>query len=306
MNLALRLPARAARILENPLAFWWQVLRAFQANQGLLLAGAVAYYALLSIVPSLILMVVALSHLIDQAELFATLRRALEHVVPGRSQELVKELRAFLDSGAAIGWVLLGTMLFFSSLAFKVLETAMSVIFLHRFAQRRRNLAVSLLLPFVYILLMGALVFLATYVLADLAAFGESSIVVGGRAWSLGGVAKLALYLLGVAVEILLIASIYYFMPLGRLSMSHALIGGATAGVLWEIIRYGLMWYFGSLSQVGVLYGSLATAIIVLISLEIAATLLLFGAQVIAEYERFGDDEPATLRPAPPCAAAQD
>ncbi|HYP72238.1 MAG TPA: ribonuclease R, partial [Variovorax sp.] len=33
-------------------------------------------------------------------------------------------------------------------------------------------------------------------------------------------------------------------------------------------------------------YGSLTTAIVVLLSLEIAATLVLFGAQVIAEYER--------------------
>jgi uncharacterized BrkB/YihY/UPF0761 family membrane protein len=33
-------------------------------------------------------------------------------------------------------------------------------------------------------------------------------------------------------------------------------------------------------------YGSLTTAIIVLLSLEVVATLLLLGAQVIAEYER--------------------
>ena len=37
-------------------------------------------------------------------------------------------------------------------------------------------------------------------------------------------------------------------------------------------------------------YGSLTTAIIVLLSLEIAAILLLFGAQVIAEYERIARD----------------
>lgn len=35
-------------------------------------------------------------------------------------------------------------------------------------------------------------------------------------------------------------------------------------------------------------YGSLTTAIVVLLSLEIAALVLLLGAQVIAEYERSG------------------
>jgi uncharacterized BrkB/YihY/UPF0761 family membrane protein len=66
------------------------------------------------------------------------------------------------------------------------------------------------------------------------------------------------------------------------------LIGAVTATVLWEITRHILVWYFGTLSQISVVYGSLTTAIVVLASLDIAATLLLLGAQVIAEYERIG------------------
>ena len=57
----------AQHVLRHPWAFAWQTLKAFRANQGLLLAGAVAYYALLSIVPLLILTVIALSQVIDQA-----------------------------------------------------------------------------------------------------------------------------------------------------------------------------------------------------------------------------------------------
>ena len=292
MKLAIRIPTRARHILQHPLAFALQVLKAFQANQGLLLAGAVAYYALLSIVPLLILMVIVLSHVIDQSELLATLRRALEFVVPGQSKQVVQELRDFLDNSAAVGWVLFATMLFFSSLAFKVLENAMSVIFLHRIAVKQRPVVFSLLLPFGYILFIGALLFVGTYVLADLLAIGKQSIVFEGHAWSLGGFSSVALYVVGISGEILLISSIYYFMPVGRLSISHALIGGATAGILWEIIRHGLVWYFGTLSQVSVVYGSLTTAIIVLLSFEIVATLLLFGAQVIAEYERFDVGKP--------------
>jgi len=61
--------------------------------------------------------------------------------------------------------------------------------------------------------------------------------------------------------------------------------------VLWEITRHILTWYFATLSQVNVVYGSLTTAIVVLLSLEFAAILLLFGAQVIAEYERVGREQ---------------
>ena len=267
------------------------MLKAFSANQGLLLAGAVAYYTLLSIVPLMILMVIALSNVIDQAELLATLRRALEHVVPGQGKALVQELAAFLEHRHVIGWVLLVTMIFFSSLAFKVLENAISVIFLHRVAERKRHFLVSVLLPFVYIVFIGVAIFAATLVLAQLIAIGEERLLVLGHSWSLGGFSRVMLYFAGVAGEILIISSIYYFMPVGRISPSHALIGGATAGVLWEIIRHGLAWFFATLSQVSVVYGSLTTAIIVLLSLEIAAALLLFGAQVIAEYERMAQSD---------------
>jgi membrane protein len=77
-------------------------------------------------------------------------------------------------------------------------------------------------------------------------------------------------------------------MPVGRLSLRHALIGGVTAGLLWEVTRHVLVWYYGTISQIQVVYGSLTTAIAVLLSVELAAIVLLLGAQVIAEYERLG------------------
>jgi membrane protein len=43
-----------------------------------------------------------------------------------------------------------------------------------------------------------------------------------------------------------------------------------------------------------VVYGSLATTIIGLLSLEIASIILLLGAQVIAEYERLEDSDMRT------------
>ena len=206
--------------------------------------------------------------------------------MPGQSKAIVFELAHFLQHRDVIGWVLLVTMLFFSSLAFTVLENAMSVIFLHRVAIRRRHFIVSALLPYCYILFLGVGLLLMTLVSGSLQAIGSESIDFLGHRWSLGGVSGLLLYLLGVGGEIFVLTSIYMVMPVGRLRLRHALIGGVTAALLWELTRHVLVWYFATLSQVNVVYGSLTTAIVVLLSLEIAATLLLFGAQVISEYER--------------------
>jgi membrane protein len=279
-------------VLKHPGAFALQTLKAFRANQGLLLAGAVAYYALLSIVPLLILTVIALSYVINQAELLDTLGRYLEWLVPGQSHSIVAELMNFLDHRGVIGWVLLATMIFFSSLAFTVLENAMSVIFIHRVASRRRHFLVSALLPYCYILFLGLGVLLVTLVSGSLQAMGQESVDFLGYTWSLGGVSGVLLYLLGLGGEIFVLTSVYLVMPVGQLSLRHALIGGLTAALLWEITRHVLVWYFATLSQVGVVYGSLTTAIAVLLSLDLAATLLLLGAQVISEYERVGEADP--------------
>jgi len=290
----------AGIVLKHPGAFAMQTLKSFRANQGLLLAGAVAYYALLSIVPLLILTVIALSYVIDQAELLNTLGRYLEWLVPGQSKLIVAELTNFLDHREVIGWLLLATMLFFSSLAFTVLENAMSVIFIHRVAIRRRHFLVSALLPYCYILFLGLGVLLVTLVAGSLKAMGQESVDFLGRNWSLGGVSGVLLYLLGFGGEIFVLTSVYLVMPVGRLSLRHALIGGLTAALLWELTRHVLVWYFATLSQVGLVYGSLTTAIAVLLSLDVAATLLLLGAQVISEYERVGradqDAPPTPLR----------
>lgn len=275
-----------AFVVAHPGKFARQVLRGFQSNQGLLLAGAVAYYALLSVVPLLILVVIGLSHWVDTQELLATLGRYLEWLMPGQAGAIVTELGNFVQHRDVMGWVLLVTMLFFSSLGFTVLEKAMSVIFLHRFAVRRRHFLVSALLPYCYIVSLGVGFLIVTVVAGGLQALGENSVMVLGDERSLEGVSGVLLYLLGLGGEIFLLTSVYMVMPVGKLSWRHALIGGATAALLWEITRHVLVWYFSSLSQVSLVYGSLTTAIVVLLSLEIAATLLLLGAQVISEYER--------------------
>jgi YihY family inner membrane protein len=292
----------SAYVVAHPGAFARRVFKGFQANQGLLLAGAVAYYALLSVVPLLILTVITLSHFVDQRELLQTLGHYLEWLMPGQSKAIVAELSTFVAHREVIGWLLLVTMLFFSSLAFTVLEKAMSVIFLHRFEFKRRRFVVSALLPYCYILLLGFGLLVMTLVSGSIQAMGEDSVYFLGREWSLHGVSGVLLYLLGLLGEIFVLTSVYMVMPVGRLWWRHALIGGVTAALMWELTRRVLVWYFATLSQVSVVYGSLTTAIVVLFSLELAATLLLLGAQVISEYERIERkmEGPERERPALP------
>lgn len=268
------------------------VLRDFRANQGLLLAGAVAYYALLSLLPLLVLIVIGLAHVMDPQRLLATIGGMLDFIVPGYAATVAEQLRIVLDHRELIGGVLLASMIFFSSLAFTVLENAMSVIFFHRVAIRRRRFLVSAILPYVFILFLGVGLLAATVVSGRLSMLATREVAVFGLDRSLELLSSVLLYLVGVAGEVLVVTAIYLVMPVGHVSWRHALLGGVVACGLWEITRHLLVWYYATLSQIQLVYGTFAAAIAVLLSVEAAAILLLLGAQVIANYERGILDRP--------------
>jgi YihY family inner membrane protein len=274
-------------VLQHPWRFILQVFRGFRASQGLLLAGAVAYYALLSIIPLITLILLILSQFIDYHQLLETLQQNIAVVLPTHAEVITRQMAVLLENRGIISWLMVAVLLFFSSLAFTVVENAMSFIFFHRVQIHRRHFLVSAILPYAYILVLGLGFLLMSLIAGALYAIEGTQINLLGVEFTLEGISRFMLYVIGLAGQILILTSFYLVMPLGKLSFRHALIGGVTAGLLWEVVRHVLVWYFSTLSVVSLVYGSLATAIVFLLSLEIAGLILLFGAQVIAEYERF-------------------
>ncbi len=285
--------SRTRFVLENPWQFIKRVIAGFSANQGFLLSGAVAYYTLLTIVPMFALILVALSQFQDTQALLITLREYLVLITPGQADALTSQISNFLENWKTVGLTGILLLLFFSSFAFTSLENAMSVIFFHRVAIHRRHFLISAIIPYCYILLLAIGMLLVSTVSGSLHSLDSKSLTMMGHHWSLSGLETILVYLLGIFGEVLLLTSLYLVMPVGKLSLSHALIGGITAALLWEITRHILVWYFSTLSLVNVIYGAFATVIIILLTLEAGAIILLLGAQVIAEYERIGSTSPA-------------
>lgn len=266
--------------------FLWSVLRSFHRNQGMLLAGAVAYYTLLSVIPMLILMLIVLSHFMDEARLLQTVSIHLTMVIPSYAAALTEQVRTFVKHRQVVGIVGFLVMLFFSSFAFMVLENAMSVIFFHRVTIRRRHFLISAIIPYIYIFLLGLGMLLVSFIAGALEVFENTQLSILGWQIRLNGAPFTVLYILGMIGEVLMLTSVYLVMPVGRITFYHAFIGGVGATILWEITRRFLVWYYSTLSMVNLIYGSFAAAVVTLLSFEAAAVILLFCAQVIAEIER--------------------
>ena len=282
--------SRIRFVMNNPLQFITRVFVGFRANQGFLLSGAIAYYTLLSIIPMIALILLMLSQFQEPQQLLAVLREYLVLVTPGQVDVVVNQIDVFLQDWKVIGVLGFGLLLFFSSFAFTALENAMSVIFFHRVNIKRRRFLVSAIIPYIYILLLAVGLLIVSVVSGFLHTLQAETLLLFGHQWSLNNMGTILIYMLGVTGEIILLTSLYLVMPVGRLSVRHALIGGITAALLWELMRHFLVWYFSTLSLVNVIYGAFTTSIIILVSLEAASIILLLGAQVIAEYERIGNE----------------
>jgi len=278
-------------IIKQIFTFFKQVLIDFRANQGVLLSGAVAYYSLLSIVPMTALVLLILSQFVDQQELLENIQLYLDLATANQADQLLPVMQKFLEDWHKLGAIGLLMLLIFSSLAFTALENAMSVIFHHRVTIHRRHFLVSAIMPYVYIILLTFGLLTISVISTLLYASEDASFQFLDMTFTLTDTSSTVIYLLGLFGEILLLTSLYLAMPVGRLVFRHALIGGILAAFLWEITRHILVWWFSTLSVVDVIYGSFTSAIVILLSFELAAIIVLLGAQTIAEFERRDNGE---------------
>jgi len=141
-------------------------------------------------------------------------------------------------------------------------------------------------LPYLYVLVLGAALLVLTGLVAMMDAMSGHDPIILGMHLPLTAAARIMLWASGFLGMALLFASIYKVLPVVRIHPLRALVGGLVAAALWEGSRRILVWWFANVSVVNVVYGSLGTVVVLLLSLEVAAVILLLGAQVIAELER--------------------
>lgn len=256
--------------------FSLRVIQSFRKNNGILLASAVGYNMALSMVPLFALVLIALSAFFDEEQLLDLVSTQVRVLIPGDSETTRAGLESLIEQREKAGWISLGAMLFFGSLAFRMLETAMRTIFREHRKAEERTFIVSALMPFAF---TGAIM---------VALIGVTMLTAGidarGDQMNLPAPTTL-LSIAGFFGLVLVFYAFYRLMPVGKVSNRRALAGGLVAATLWEIVRRLLQWWFASVSLVGVVYGSLTTVVVILLSMEIAAIILLLGAQVIAELE---------------------
>jgi YihY family inner membrane protein len=268
---------RRSHPLRDAYGFVRRVLHEFFANGCVTLAGSVAYNGLLSVIPLFLVAAALFARFVDRERFIAVAVREIGQVIPpDLAEPLTGTLRALLEvphTGGILGFV---SLVFFSTFAFRTLQHAFDLIFRHRRdTHEPRPVLASMVVSLLYVLAIGFASLLQAIAIVSLDRFPLLAAHVPRWA-GVGG-------LIGM---ILLLTSIYLFLPFGKGSVRTALIGATFAAIAWEAVQFGFVWYMRNVSEVNLIYGSMAAVIVVLVTLELAAAIVLLGAQIIAEIEK--------------------
>ena len=267
---------RTAAIVKGTLLAFWH-------DQGTHHAGALTYYALMSMFPLLLLAVSLLGLIGDYPGTYNAIVNHLRPVVPSGALSTVSGgLRAALrDRGTAVLALVLGVLsAFFGATGYlEAVRRALNVVFrVHAgrsFVRRKLTDICSTIVLLVLVLTTVVLMFVSEHVVRTLVGSDTASV------W------RIARWPVAVAVALLVFAFIYAVTPDTEKHAFRWITPGALVGVtIWLLASAGFSAFLASISNLDATYGSFAAVVVLLVWLWLTNVALFLGAEVNAEIKR--------------------
>lgn len=278
-----RARVRGAGIGALPLA----LLRRFIDAEVITHAAALAFYAVLSLAPLILLMLwMTASSEGAQAAVLGQIDLLVGPEAQAVARTVVEHARDMPDTGSLAGWWSIALLLVGASTVFAQLQDALNRIFRTDATAlagiwnwlRKRLFSFGLLLAVGFLLLISLTV--STVLELTLGRFLQGETVVATIA--------------GLLVYTLAFAFMYRYLPDRRVRWPLALGGGALTAVLFLVGRAGISWYLAQATTASA-YGAMGALVLAMLWVYYAALILYTGAVVTATIdERMGVLPPAT------------
>jgi membrane protein len=263
----------------------WEARRSFSADGCMNLSAAIAFYAILSLIPFLFLLIYVASLILESSDAaFLMAINFFNQVFPKAGLEIFREVQAISKRAEVLGWVGFFSMLWTASVIFSSLEYAMGVVFR---VERRRSFLKSKLLAFAMVPASGAVFFLSLCVSAATKLMAHLQVPLWGVSLGSSPLFEfLAGYFFPYLVLALAFTAVYKVVPNISITLRHGMAGGASCALLFEGAKHFFTWYIANYSKYGVIYGSLEAIVILVVWAFYSACILLFCAEVVSAYRR--------------------
>lgn len=286
--------SRARRIVWLSGQAAWRGFTSLYNSDDLTHAASIAYYALLSLFPFLLLVVSVLGSFTANEE---ARQQTLDFVLtyfPTRLEFVSTQITALQRTQVPLG-VMGGLALIWAALGFfSAISTAVNSAWR---VERQRSYLKHKLVAFLMLAASCALLALTLLV------FSASQVV--GASWFATVSSRfpglLALRGFGVTYAatfalILAVGLVFYFVPNAKVRFRDVWVGAVLTGLLWRLAFAGFSWYVRDMSRFSI-HGSIGAVVVFLLWVYVSAVILLYGVEFTAAYSRLrrgrSDEAPA-------------
>ncbi len=242
------------------------------------LAASVAFFALLSLLPMVFLLLNVIGYYVSHDIGHEYILTFMESFHPNMWPQLKEEIER-VSTEKTVRWVVLATFAWFASLVFYEVEYAVQVVFE---TTGTRNPVIASLRSVALLGLLGVLLclsFLATQITNELVSLAPR---IGGLDVMASAAGQFLLsYLLPFVLLLVSVTCLYRYLPQKRPAWHEALVGGLFLALLWELAKHLFTSYVQNLSVYGRMYGSLLTLVLFLLWIYYSAALFLFSAALV-------------------------
>jgi membrane protein len=280
----------------------WHGFVCFYRSDDLTFASSVAFYALLSLFPFLLLILSILGHVsADDHDRAAILGFVLQYF-PRQFDFVTTQLDAFRRSQTALGiggslvmvWAALG---FFGAITSAV-NYAWKV---KPFGYWKHKLVSFLMLAAAGLLMAAGLIMLSARTLLLNRVFAGAPVHFPVLSLFGGFVVEWMTTLIFVVV----VGLLFYFVPNAKVRFRDVWPGAIVTGVLWRLALAGFGWYVRDLSRFSV-HGSVAAVVVFLMWVYLSAVILIYGVEFTVAYARLRRGLSDEAQPVSPIEPAQE
>jgi membrane protein len=285
-----------AELRLSSMAAWRGLVELINSND-LTHAASIAYYALLSLFPFLLMVISLLGEVTaDDADRVAVLSFVFRYFptqldfVTGQLDALrAARLQLGVAGSLALIWGSLGV---FGAVTSAVNE-AWGVEKQRSFWKHR--LVSFLMLVAAGGVMMVALLLVSLIQMAQVTWFGT---MLASFAW-LTNLQTLAFRNLATMLLVVGVGLVFYFIPNAKIRFRDVWVGALLTGVLWHLAFQGFAWYVRVNAGLRMIHGSVATVIVFLLWVYVASIILMYGVEFTAAYARLRRRRPDEMPAAP-------
>ncbi len=246
-------------------------------------AASIAYYALFSLFPLLLFLVTIASSFLESEEVVQKVLEFTATALPTAQELVADNIEEILARRGTIRVFAIIGLLWAATSVFAILTRNINKAW---HTARPQNFFQGRLMGLIIVAILAALVILS---LMSTTIFKLlPTIDFGGTLW--GDVLLYETYSWAVASHIVpwfftfvLCFGLYHWIPNTKVGWLDAMIGALVAATAGEITKLGFTWYLASgLASYDLVYGSLATLVVLMLSIYIGSLLLLLGAHLSA------------------------